>query len=124
MRGVAVSDGFHLDAAASCRCLNPHHGHCLAASWRSVVAFRASKRVSSHHQSLFGAQSHGLFTRYLRFAAFLPGCPVVQPRKTRFSPVVNLDEVGLATHKVPNEVSVHLHLTFPPSRLCLAQWML
>jgi hypothetical protein len=54
MRGVAVSDGFRLDAAASCQCLNPHHGHFLAASWRSVVAFRAANCVGSHNPSITG----------------------------------------------------------------------
>jgi hypothetical protein len=71
---------------------------CLAASWRSVVAFRETKCVGSHDELNFGAQSHGLFTRCLRFAAFLPGCPVVRPRKTHFQLVVNLGWVGLATH--------------------------
>ena len=104
------------------RCLNPHHGHlsrrlvalgcCLP-----LIQMRRLSRCTN-----FGAQSHGLFTRCLRFAAFLPGCPVVRPRKTHFQLVVNLGWVGLATHQVPNEVSVFLHLTSPSSRLCLAQW--
>ena len=45
-----------------------------------------------------------------------------RPRKTRFLLVVNLGKVGLITHKVPNEISIYLHLTFLSSRLCLAQW--
>jgi hypothetical protein len=53
MRGVAVPGGFRLDAAASCRCLNPHLGHCLAAPRRSVVAFRQAKGVGSHDETRF-----------------------------------------------------------------------
>jgi hypothetical protein len=105
MRGVAVPGGFRLDAAASCRCLNPHPGHGLAASRRSVVAFRPSKGVSSHDTNYFGAQSHGLFTGCLRLATFLPALAVVRPPKARFQLVVNLSWVGLDTHRVPCEVS-------------------
>jgi len=57
----------------------------------------------------FGAQSHGLFARCLRFAASLPGCPVVQPRKTRFRLVVSLCRTGSAPAWVPGEVSARLH---------------
>jgi hypothetical protein len=42
----------------------------------------------------FRAQSHGLFARCLRFAAFLPGCPVIRPRKTRFRLLVSLCRTG------------------------------
>jgi len=55
------------------------------------------------------AQSHGLFARCLRFAAFLPGCPVVRPRKTRFRLVVNLCRTGYTPAWVPGEVSARLH---------------
>src|SRR5512142_983771 len=68
MRGVAVSDGFHLDAA-SCRCLNPHLGHL---SRRLVALGCCLPRIQMRRLSqclTFGAQSHGLFTRCLRFAA-------------------------------------------------------
>ena len=97
MRGVAVSDGFHLDAVASCRCLNPHHGHGLAASWRSAIAFRDSKCVGSHDDIDIGAQSHGLFTRCLRLTAVLRAFALVGPPKTCFQLVVNLDWAGLIT---------------------------
>lgn len=49
----------------------------------ATVAFRHSNGVSFHNVLDFGARSHGLSARCLRFAAFLPGFPVVQPRKTR-----------------------------------------
>jgi hypothetical protein len=98
MRGFAVAGGFRLDAAAPCRCLNPHHGHCLAASWRSVVAFRETKYVGSHDELNFGAQSHGLFTRCLRLTAVLRAFALVGPPKTRFPLVVSLGEVGLIAH--------------------------
>jgi hypothetical protein len=55
----------------------------------------AQSHVDFHVALNFGAQSHGLFARCLRFAAFLPGCPVVRPRKTRFRLVVSLCHTGL-----------------------------
>jgi hypothetical protein len=88
-RGVAVSDGFR-----PCRCLIPQHGRGLAASRRVDAAFRSIKDVGFHVALNFGAQSHGLFARCLRFAAFIPGCPVVRPRKTRFRLVVSLCRTG------------------------------
>jgi hypothetical protein len=57
----------------------------------------------------FGAPSHGLFTRCLRLATFLPALAVVRPPKARFQLVVNLGWVGLATHQVPREVTAYLH---------------
>ena len=105
MRGVAVAGGFRLVAFASYRCLSPYPGPGLAASRRSVVAFRHSKGVGSHDEIDIGAQSHGLFARCLRLATFLPASAVVRPPKTRFRLVVNPGRVGLATHKVRNEVS-------------------
>jgi len=98
MRGVAVTDGFHLDAAASCRCLNPHHGHGLAASWR-IGCCLPLIQLRRHSQSQdYGAQSHGLFTRCLRLTAVLRAFALVGPPKTCFQLVVNLDWVGLITH--------------------------
>ena len=47
------------------------------------VAFRKPNGVGFHNVTDFGAQSHGLSARCPCFAAFLPGFPVVQPRKTR-----------------------------------------
>jgi hypothetical protein len=47
----------------------------------------------------FEAQSHGLHTRCLRFAAFL-SFRIVRPRKTRFRLVANLCRTGLATRRV------------------------
>ena len=61
----------------------------------------------------FGAPSHGLSTRCLRLAAFLPAAAVVRPPKTRFRMVVSLVRVGLVTHEVPRKVSACLH-SLPP----------
>jgi len=43
----------------------------------------------------YGAQSHGLFTRYLRLTAVLRAFALVGPSKTRLQLVVNLDWAGL-----------------------------
>ena len=78
--GVAV--------AAFRRCLIPSLGHCLSASRCSVVAF--------HHLEGFGSRDvhiSGLDVTACSlavYAAFLPGFPVVRPRKTRFQLVVSL----------------------------------
>ena len=61
----------------------------------------------------FGAQSHGLSARCLRFAAFLPGFPVVQPRKTRLPVGDHPCWAGLSPARVPCEVST-LSTSFPP----------
>ena len=45
--------------------------------------------------------------------SFPPSAEVVRPRKTSFRLVVNLGRVGLATHKVPCEVSAFS--TYPSS---------
>jgi len=63
----------------------------------------------------FGAQSHGLHTRCLRFAAGI--APV--PRKTRFRLGTSLFRVGLDTHGTPMKVSDLGH-SFSFSKLCLA----
>ena len=94
---------------------------CLAASRRSVVAFRPSKGVGSRDGINFGAQQHGLVTRCLRLATFLPASAVVRPPKTHFRLVVNLGRVGLVTHEVPCKVSA-LYIPSSLPRLCLAQW--
>jgi hypothetical protein len=53
------------------------------------------------HTTRLRFQSHGLFARCLRFAAFLPGCPVVRPRKTRFRLVVSLCRTGSVARSGP-----------------------
>src|SRR5712692_1136946 len=45
----------------------------------------------------FGAQSHGLGTRCLRFAAPVTGAP----RQTRFRSLARVSRMGLVTHRVP-----------------------
>src|SRR5882724_3683670 len=75
-------------ATTACRC-------CLPQFWNT----------SAPATLYFGAQSHGLRTRCLRFAARVsPG-----PRKTRFRLGAGLGRTGLATRKVPGEVSALLH---------------
>lgn len=54
MRGVAVAGGFRLNASASYRCLNPHPGHGLSASRRSIIAFRQTNGVGSHNTKISG----------------------------------------------------------------------
>src|SRR6266446_5642778 len=75
-------------AITACRC-------CLPQFWNT----------SAPATLYFGAQSHGLRSRCLRFAARVsPG-----PRKTRFRLGAGLGRAGLATRKVPGEVSALLH---------------
>ena len=80
------------------RCLNPHHGHLS----RRLVALGYCLPLIQMRQlsrcTDYGAQSHGLFTRCLRLTTLLCAFALVRPPKTRFSLVVNLGEVGLATH--------------------------
>jgi len=68
-----------------------------------------TKGVGFHVALDFGAQSHGLFARCLRFAAFLPGCPVVRPRKTRFRLVVSLCRTGSRPLGSLVKFPLHLH---------------
>lgn len=63
-----------------------------------LLPFTNQKVSAPATKTHFGATRHGLFTRCLRFAAFLPSFPVVRPHKTRFQVVVNLAWVGLVTH--------------------------
>ena len=65
----------------------------------------ASARPPYHHTTrapdewAFGAQSHGLCTRCLRFA----GRITPPPRKTRFRLLATLYRTGLATRRVPTK---------------------
>ena len=65
------------------------------------VAFRATYDVGSHVKLDFGARSHSLQPRCLRFAARVTPAP----RKTRFRLAANLHRVGLLTHRTPKTVS-------------------
>src|SRR5690606_9269797 len=53
----------------------------LAAQW--MLPSAKSTASASTMANTFGAQSHGLSARCLRFVALLPGLPVVRSRKTR-----------------------------------------
>ena len=85
-------------------------------------AWSRSRRLAAHRCCLpldqrrrlpqcinFGAQSHGLFARCRRFAAFLPGCPVVRTRKTRFRLVVSLCRTGSRPLGSLVKFLLHLH---------------
>ena len=82
--------------------VSPPHG-------ASMLPSAKTKGVGFHVALDFGAQSHGLFARCLRFAAFLPGCPVVRPRKTRFRLVVSLCRTGSRPLGSLVKFPLHLH---------------
>ena len=111
MRALTLEDDFSSGellfpaAFAVRRCLIPALGRWLAASRHAHFAFRLHNGVGFHVMIYLGAQSHGLFARCLRFAAFLPGAPVVRPRKTRLRLVVTPYRAGSASRWVPYEVS-------------------
>ena len=67
-RGVAVGRRLSRLAGASILARNAVY----SASRHVGTAFHTDNGVGSHDQIDFGAQSHGPFTRCLRFAAFLP----------------------------------------------------
>ena len=95
---------------------------CLAASRRSVVAFRHSKGVGSHDDLDFEAQSHGLFTRCLRFAAFLPPQRLYGHAKLAagwWSTLAGWDWLPTGSHR---EVSAFSTSASSSPKLCLAQW--
>jgi len=81
----------------ACPALRPRwDGSCQAVT-ACPYCLPPSKQRRLPRSGHFGAQSHGLHTRCLRFAA-----PVTRsPRKTRFRRVANLCRVGLVTHWVP-----------------------
>ena len=93
----------------ACPALRPRRDLCAWPSRRVGAAFRLLDDVGSHDESDFGAQSHGLHARYLRFAAGV----APRPRKTRFRLVANLYRTGVATRWIPTrgfELSLHLIL--------------
>jgi hypothetical protein len=85
---------------------------------RSDVAFHVSDRVGSHKFRNFGAHSHGLHARCLRFAATVTRAP----RKTRFRLVVHLGRAGLEPAGFHREVSALVRYVIASSspRLLLA----
>ena len=71
----------------------PHApGHSVRQHGSRVVNREGTSRPVS-----FGAQSHGLGTRCLRFAAPVTGAP----RQTRFRSLARLSRMVLVTHRVP-----------------------
>jgi hypothetical protein len=73
-------------------------------SQRAAAAFRSFQDVGSH-KSAFEAQSHGLHTRCLRFAARVTPAP----RKTRFRMGASLSRAGFSPARSLREVSAFLH---------------
>ena len=78
-RGVAVR--WRLSPLSSASVLPRSLSRRLAARW--ILPSAKMTASASTMANTFGAQSHGLSARCLRFPAFLPGLPVVRPRKTR-----------------------------------------
>jgi hypothetical protein len=117
VRGVAVAGGFRLNAGASFRTLVLSRrlaalGYCLPLDQK-----RRLPRCTN-----FGVPSHGLFTRCLRFAAFLP--PQRLYGHARLAPGWWSTLAGwdwLPTRSlVKFQRSLHMHP--PHHRLCLSQW--
>jgi hypothetical protein len=87
---------------------------------RPFTAFRCGlpcfRRRRLPPQTPFGAPSHGLVTRCLRFAAWVaPG-----QRKTRFRLLAKLCRAGLVTRWVPIQGFRDAYISSPLSRLALA----
>jgi len=80
---------------------------CARPLRRRDAAFRHFNNVGSRDDDDFGAQSHGPFTRCLRFAARVTPAP----RKTRFRLLAKLCRAGLVTRRVPTK---GFRLRLPP----------
>ena len=78
---------------------------------------RVVNREGIPRQVPFGAPSHGLGTRCLRFAAPVTGAP----RQTRFRSLARLSRMGLVTHRVPPKGFRKLRALPPPFPSFLAQ---
>jgi hypothetical protein len=87
----------HINSPTACRC-------CLPPMQRRRLP----------RQVYFGAQSHSLHTRCLRFAKWV----TPMPRKTRFRLVANLYRTGLITRRIPRQgFNNDLYVASPLSRL-------
>ena len=83
----------------TCPALRPRRDLCARPLLRFDVAFRKFDGVGSHENHNFEAQSHGPFTRCLRFAGWV----APPPRKTRFRLLTQLCRTGLDTRRVPSK---------------------
>jgi hypothetical protein len=112
-QGLAGSWGTPLCA---CRALRPRRDLRARPSRRIGAAFRNLNNVGSRNKLAFEAQSHGLFTRCLRFAAR------VTPwrHKTRFRLLARLCRAGLDTRRVPPQSFRVLYISSPLPRLDLS----
>ena len=80
-----------------------------------------SNQDEGSHEAYFGAQSHGLGTRCLRFAGWI----TPPPRKTRFWLLARLYQTGLATRRVPTKgfrVTYVISSSFPKLRGARFVW--
>jgi hypothetical protein len=77
---------------------------------RVDTAFRTSTRRRLPQLTYFGAQSHSLHTRCLRFATRV----TPEPRKTRFRLVANLCRAGLTARWVPLQGFSNASSLLPP----------
>jgi hypothetical protein len=85
--------------------------HCSPTSLQRVdTAFRTSTRRRHPQLTYFGAQSHSLHTRCLRFTTWVT--PML--RKTRFRPMASLYRAGLATRWVPLQGFSNASSLLPP----------
>ena len=85
--------------------------HCSPTSLQRLdTAFRTSTRRRLPQLTYFGAQSHSLHTRCLRFTTWVT--PML--RKTRFRPVASLYRAGLATRWVPLQGFSNASSLLPP----------
>ena len=76
-----------------------------------------SKQDEGSHEAYFGAQSHGLGTRCLRFAGWI----TPPPRKTRFWLLARLYQTGLLPAGFQRKVSELLTSSHPPFPSLVAQ---
>ncbi len=91
-------------------CSSTPAGSARQAIRRAAFAFRLNNDVGTHKVVYFGARSHGLQTRCLRFASRI----TPTTRKTRFRLVASLDRAGLITCGIPKKVSGVFYI-LPPS---------
>ena len=85
--------------------------HCSPTPLQRVdTAFRTSPKRRLPQLTYFGAQSHGLHTRCLRFATRV----TPMPRKTRFRLVASLYRTGFITRWVPLQGFSNASSLLPP----------
>jgi hypothetical protein len=116
-RGVAVADHFRVQRLSRCRCLIPILVAVSPPRGASAWPPRQERPRAPYVEINFGAQSRGLSTRCLRFAARI----AAGPRKTRFRLVANLCRADL---RAPTGFLVKFRTRSSSSpRLCLAQFL-